>query len=104
LRQLDAAATRGRVLINAIAYAEFSIGYTHIEDVDRVFAGAGLDLIVIPRAALFLAGKVFQRYRTRVPECRRIFSSAPSQVSQIAFVDTRPLQEVLFQRRSHRAA
>jgi predicted nucleic acid-binding protein len=41
------------------------IGYTRIEDVDRVLAGAGLELIGIPRAALFLAGKVFQRYRAR---------------------------------------
>jgi predicted nucleic acid-binding protein len=65
LRQLDAAAIRGPVLINAIVYAEFSIGYTRIEDVDRVLARAGLDLIEIPPAALFPAGKVFQRYRTQ---------------------------------------
>jgi predicted nucleic acid-binding protein len=51
------------VVINAIVYAEFSIGYTRIEKVDRVLADAGLELIQIPRAALFLAGKVFQRYR-----------------------------------------
>lgn len=38
LRQLDAAAMRGPVLINAIVYAEYSIGYTRIEDVDRVLA------------------------------------------------------------------
>jgi predicted nucleic acid-binding protein len=65
LRQLDATAMRGPVVINAIVYAELSIGYTRIEDVDRVLAGAGLELIGIPRAALFLAGKVFQRYRAR---------------------------------------
>jgi predicted nucleic acid-binding protein len=65
LRQLDAAAMRGPVMINAIVYAEFSIGYARIEDVDRVLAGAELDLIEIPRAALFLAGRVFQRYRTQ---------------------------------------
>jgi predicted nucleic acid-binding protein len=65
LRQLDAAAMRGPVLINAIVYAEFSIGYTRIEDVDRALAGAGFELIEIPRAALFLAGKVFQRYRAQ---------------------------------------
>ena len=65
LRQLGAAAMRGPVLINAIVYGEFSIGYARIEDVDRVLGRAGLDLIEIPRAALFLAGKVFQRYRTQ---------------------------------------
>jgi hypothetical protein len=31
IRQLDAAAMRGLVVINAIVYAEFSIGYTRIE-------------------------------------------------------------------------
>jgi predicted nucleic acid-binding protein len=65
LRQLDAAAMRGPVVINAIVYAEFSIGYTRIEDVDRVLADAEFELIEIPRAALFLAGKVFQRYRAQ---------------------------------------
>jgi predicted nucleic acid-binding protein len=30
LRQLDAAAMRGPVVINAIMYAEFSIGYTRV--------------------------------------------------------------------------
>jgi predicted nucleic acid-binding protein len=56
---------RGPVVINAVVYAEFSIGYTRIEDVDRVFAGAGFELIEIPRSATLLAGKVFQRYRAR---------------------------------------
>lgn len=65
LRHLDAAAVRGRVLINAVIYAEFSIGYARIEQVDRVLAEVGLDLAEIPRPALFLAGKVFQRYRAQ---------------------------------------
>jgi hypothetical protein len=34
------AAMRGPVVINAIVYAELSIGYTRIEDVDRVLADA----------------------------------------------------------------
>jgi hypothetical protein len=65
LHQLDTAAIRGPILINAVVYAEFSIGYTRIEETDRVLAEAGLELTEIPRAALFLAGKVFQRYRAR---------------------------------------
>jgi predicted nucleic acid-binding protein len=39
LRQLDTAAIRGRVLINAVVYAEFTIGYARIEEADRVLAG-----------------------------------------------------------------
>jgi hypothetical protein len=65
VHQLDAANVRGPVLINAIVYAEFSIGYARIEEADRALGEVGLKLIEIPRAALFLAGKVFQRYRDR---------------------------------------
>lgn len=65
LQQLDAASMRGRVLINAVVYAEFSIGYARIEEAERVLANVGLELIEIPRSALFLAGKAFQRYRAQ---------------------------------------
>ena len=53
------------MLINAVVYAEFSIGYARIEEADRVLTDVGLKLIEIPRAALFLAGKVFRRYRAQ---------------------------------------
>jgi predicted nucleic acid-binding protein len=65
LQQLDAAAIRGPVLINAVVYTEFSVGYVRIEEVDRVLVEVGIELVDIPRAALFLAGKVFQRYRAQ---------------------------------------
>jgi predicted nucleic acid-binding protein len=45
--------------------ANVEIGCARIEEADRVLADVGLRLIEIPRAALFLAGKVFQRYRDR---------------------------------------
>ena len=63
LSRLDAAAMRGPVLINAVIYAEFSVGYRRIEEADRVLDDAGIELAEMPRAALFLAGKVFRRYR-----------------------------------------
>lgn len=47
LQQLDAAAMRGRVFINAVIYADFSIGYARIKEVDRVLADVGLGLIEI---------------------------------------------------------
>jgi predicted nucleic acid-binding protein len=65
LQQLDAAAIRGPVLINAVVYAEFSIGYLRIEEIDEVLAAVAINHVEIPRPALFLAGKVFQRYRAR---------------------------------------
>ena len=61
LLRLDAAAIRGPVLVNAVVYAEFSIGVR----IDKVLAAVDLKLAETPRAALFLAGKAFQRYRAR---------------------------------------
>ena len=63
LRQLDAAAIRGPLVINDIVYAELSVRYARVEDVDAFVDMAGLTQETIPRAALFLAGKVFQAYR-----------------------------------------
>lgn len=64
LRQLDAAALRGPLIINDIVYSELSVRYEHIEDVNAFVDQAGLTQSPIPRPALFLAGKVFQSYRT----------------------------------------
>ena len=63
--RLDAAAIRGPLLINAVVYAEFSVGFIRVEEVERVFDDAGFKMVDMPRAALFLAGKVFQRYRAQ---------------------------------------
>lgn len=57
------ASVEGSVLINGIVYAEFSVRYERIEDADEFLARAAVELIEIPRAALFLAGKAFARYR-----------------------------------------
>lgn len=65
LRQLDAAALRGPVLINGVVYSEFSVGYARIEEVEAALAAVAIDIAEIPRAALFLAGKAFQRYRAQ---------------------------------------
>ena len=61
--QLDAAALRDELVINAVIYAELSIGFRRIEVVDAMLATTSLRLDQIPTAALFLAGKAFQRYR-----------------------------------------
>ena len=64
-QQLEGAAARDRLAINALVYAEVSVGYRRIEELDRVLAKMQIALVEIPRAALFLAGKAFQRYRAR---------------------------------------
>lgn len=96
VHQLDAANIRGPVLINAVVYAEFSIGYARIEEADRVLTDVGLKLIEIPRAALFLAGKVFRRYRaqggSRTGVLPDFFIGAHAAVAQVPLLtrDPRP--------------
>ena len=63
IRQLDAAALKGPLVINDVIYAELSVRFLTIEAVDAVLAETGSTVMAIPRSALFLAGKVFQRYR-----------------------------------------
>lgn len=60
---LDAAGRRGPLLINDVIYAELSVGYRVIDDLETFLQGTGLKLVPIPREALFLAGKAFARYR-----------------------------------------
>lgn len=62
--QLDAAALRGPLAINDIVYAELSVRFATIEALDAVVAEMGIALVATPRAALCLAGKVFQRHRS----------------------------------------
>jgi len=62
-QQLNAAATIGEIAINDTVYAELSAGYRRFEEVDALIGRAGIVLVRTPRPALFLAGKVFQRYR-----------------------------------------
>ena len=62
-RQLEAAAVRGPLLINDVVYAELSVGFLRVEEVDVTIAAAQVEVAPIPREALFLAGKVFRLYR-----------------------------------------
>ena len=63
ITQLDAASLLGPLCINDVVYAEISVRYDRIEDLDEMLAETGLRIEPIPRAALFLAAKVFAQYR-----------------------------------------
>src|SRR5258708_6929247 len=63
LARLEEAALDGPVLINDVVYAETSIRYERIEDLDAMLADAMIVIAPTPRPAMFLAGKVFQQYR-----------------------------------------
>jgi predicted nucleic acid-binding protein len=63
IAQLEAASLKGPLLINDIIYAELSVRYERIEDLDVFIDEAQLDIMALSRPALFLAGKVFTQYR-----------------------------------------
>ncbi len=64
VRQLDRAAAKGPLIINGVVYAELSVGFERIEEMDVLLDEAGIAMEEIPRDALFLAGKAFRRYRS----------------------------------------
>lgn len=63
--QLESAALADQLMINAVIYAELSIAFARIEELEQVIAQATLAFEPIPREALFLAGKAFVDYRRR---------------------------------------
>jgi hypothetical protein len=63
VRALRAHAKVRRLAINPVIYCELSIAFTTVEALDGVVGSMQLDMIELPRPALFLAGKAFVRYR-----------------------------------------
>ncbi len=63
IAQLEAASLAGPLLINDVVYAELSVRYDSMEDLEIFLNQTGIEMAPIPRAALFLAGKVFAQYR-----------------------------------------
>lgn len=61
--QLETASLTGPLLINDVIYAELAVRYERIENLDQFIETAALQITSFPREALFLAGKVFTRYR-----------------------------------------
>lgn len=63
IRRLETAALNRTLLVNDVIYAELSVRFERIEDIGAMLEDAGIAVAAMPRAALFLAGKVFRRYR-----------------------------------------
>lgn len=87
LRALEAASLHGPLFINDVIYAELSVRFAKIEDLDVVIGEAELTHVAMPRAALFLAGKAFHRYRSaggrRTGVLPDFFIGAHAAVSQL---------------------
>ncbi len=85
--QMEAASLRGPLLINDVVYAEFSVRYDQIEHVEALLRETGIDIVPMPRPALFLAGKVFSEYRkaggTRTGVLPDFFIGAHAAVSDL---------------------
>ena len=62
---LSDAAERGRVVINPIIYAEVSVRYDRIEDLNEALPSEFFVHAPLPWDAAFVAGKAFEKYRKR---------------------------------------
>ena len=62
---LGDAADRGPLVINPVIYAEISVRFSRVEDLDDALDAGALLRGVLPWEAAFLAGKAFATYRRR---------------------------------------
>ncbi|MBF6299822.1 type II toxin-antitoxin system VapC family toxin [Nocardia amamiensis] len=69
-QQITEALDSGRVVINPIIYAEVSVGYDAVEELDYLLPSDEFEREALPFRAGFLAGKAFQRYRRNSGEKR----------------------------------
>lgn len=53
------------LIINPAIYAECSVGFKKIEEVEALFKHLGFAITPIPKESLFLAGKAFLQYKKR---------------------------------------
>jgi predicted nucleic acid-binding protein len=52
-----------KLFINPVVYTEVSVGFKRIEELESALNRADLQMLEIPKEALFLAGKAFLQYR-----------------------------------------
>jgi predicted nucleic acid-binding protein len=92
--QLNAAERTDQMAINEVVYAELAAGYRQYGEVDALIDASGLVLMRTPRPALFVAGKVFQRYRraggTRTGVLPDFFIGAHAIVSEATLLTRDP--------------
>ncbi len=63
LTALAEASNDSELYINQIVYAEVSIGFKKIEELESALRAGGFQMLEIPKEALFLAGKAYLNYR-----------------------------------------
>ena len=65
IAQLRAQSKLHALVINPVIYAEISLSFSTLEDLDDVVLTMALELREIPRPALFLAARAYAQYRRR---------------------------------------
>lgn len=63
IAHLQAQSKIHQLCINPVIYAELSLTFSTVEALDGVINSMELELLHIPKPALFLAGKAFVQYR-----------------------------------------
>ena len=63
--QIAVAMDAGRAVINSLIYAEVSVGYETLEELDELLPASDYEREPLPYVAGFAAGKAFLRYRCR---------------------------------------
>jgi predicted nucleic acid-binding protein len=62
---IERVADRHRLIINPVIYAEVSMRYSRVEDLDEALPKSFLDREPMPYEGAFLAAKAYQSYRRR---------------------------------------
>ena len=63
--QLRDVSEEGTLVINPVIYAEASLAFANVEELDAVLATLQVNVLEVPRQALFLAARQFREYRRR---------------------------------------
>ncbi|MFP4500905.1 MAG: type II toxin-antitoxin system VapC family toxin [Candidatus Hydrogenedentota bacterium] len=95
-KALADAADQGVVVMNPVIYAEISIRFERIEELEELLPQDFIEYRSIPREAAFLAGKSFVKYRRRgghksnpLPD---FFIGAHAAVAQLSLITRDPMR------------
>ena len=92
--ELARAVDEGPLFINAVIYAEVSVRFSRIEDLDDALPRADYERLALPWEAAFLAGKAFLNYRrnrgTRTSTLPDFFIGAHAAVARLQLLTRDP--------------
>jgi predicted nucleic acid-binding protein len=94
ISQMNRQAAAGPMYINDVIYAELAVKTESETALDEVLRIIGVEFCAIPKKALFLAGKVFGRYRAaggpRLSNLPDFFIGAHAEISELPLLTRDP--------------